>query len=806
MINERNIIKSLGKRSIRLLAVAGVFLLSSYITGFVAQAAEIEEVIVTATKRTESIQDIAASISAISSDELEARRVTEFFDYAITIPNLSFGATDDGVLSGKTISLRGVQGENTTGVYINDTPLSETINPRILDLERIEVLRGPTGTLYGARSLGGTIRLITRKPNHEAVSGKVDLSFSTTNESGGINYLGKFSLNIPVVENMALLISGFSEKQDGVYDRVFGDIADPFAAPATLAGEPTRIVEDVDSKSVVAFQLDLLWQLTESLSFEPRVLYQKVLLDGFPLSDQSSEGAFPGGFDQNRDVNVDALEGGVDEWILYTLNAEYDFADLGTLTWAVSYFDRNTDEYEESGEFINWLQLLPDEFGGFELPLEGFRQLSSPIFQVLENTSFTNELRFSSNLTGKFNFVAGAFYQQIDSRQAYDPPNIATGLVDNLLGAGFPADIRLFQVIGEDLIFTSNTLSNVRDLGIFGEVIVYLNDALSFTVGGRFYNVEVDFVDRRAGLAASIPLAPDGLISSVDPITDDTQSENGFNFKVAVEYAIAENVLLYGQVAEGFRIGGVNEFTPPDTAPDDDLLGCLIEAEATGLTEFNKTTFESDQLISYEVGIKSDISTHSRLNVALFHIDISNIQQRFPFSCGFPLTANFGDAVSQGVEVEFLSRPLDGLTLGFNFGYTSARFSEDFGNDFINAGDPLQQVPKVTVSATVEYVRPDVFSGVDFFVRGDGSFIGDSITRTNSSSDEPTRDRESYEQINFRIGLEKERWTVALFARNLTNNIANIGDNRSIAAETPGRIRFVVSRPRTVGIDLQYRF
>ncbi|MCY4563872.1 MAG: TonB-dependent receptor plug domain-containing protein, partial [Gammaproteobacteria bacterium] len=168
----------------------------------------LEEIIVTATKRSESVQTLPLSVSSISGDELRERGLTEFFDYAVTIPNLSFGAATDGILSNRTVSLRGIEGTNTTGFYIDDTPITETIDPRILDLERIEVLRGPSGTLYGARSLGGTIRQITRQPDVERTEGWVRAELSSSRHSDDLNYLVSGSFNVPFNERVAARFSG----------------------------------------------------------------------------------------------------------------------------------------------------------------------------------------------------------------------------------------------------------------------------------------------------------------------------------------------------------------------------------------------------------------------------------------------------------------------------------------------------------------------------------------------------------------------------------------------------------------------
>ena len=195
----------------------------------------LEEVIVTATKRSESVQSLPQSVSSISGEDLRERGLTEFFDYAVTIPNLSFGAATDGILSNRSISLRGIEGTNTTGFYIDDTPITETIDPRILDLERIEVLRGPSGTLYGARSLGGTVRQITRQPQFDEVAGWVRAELSATRDSDSANRLLSGSVNIPFSapfsESAAAIFTAFVEDRAGVFDRHIGTIAQSSSQP-----------------------------------------------------------------------------------------------------------------------------------------------------------------------------------------------------------------------------------------------------------------------------------------------------------------------------------------------------------------------------------------------------------------------------------------------------------------------------------------------------------------------------------------------------------------------------------------------
>lgn len=749
----------------------------------------LEEVIVTATKRSESVQSLPQSVSSIRGEELRERGMTEFFDYAVTIPNLSFGAATDGILSNRSISLRGIEGTNTTGFYIDDTPITETIDPRILDLERVEVLRGPSGTLYGARSLGGTIRQITRRPSADALSGWVRAELSTTQESGDANYLLYGSVNAPLGERAAVIFSGLSEHRAGVFDRRVGTITNHLADPATLSGAPSSVVEDVDGQQVKAMQAHLLVEPTDRLSVTARVLRQVTSLDGFPLADVRT-----GNFDQNRDFGVE--EGGEDEWSLATVNINYA-TDQGTFTSATSRFARETFEYEASGSFINFLQALPGAAGGFGLfDVIGVRPVTSPIYQTLNFETFVQEVRFASESDGAWNYVAGVFYQDTDDDEAFQPRNYARGLNDNFAALketlGIPGPLEAIWPFG-DLVFTSSRPTDVEEIGVFGEFVVALDDRFSVVVGSRWFDTSVTFTEQQAGLAAGVPLGENEPLSNIVP-EGGSQNEDGFIFKGAIEFQAHEDLFFYALVAEGFRLGGANG-TIPNT------LGCPEDLAELGLEDVDTSRYESDNLVSFEAGVKADLGAATRFNATLFSIDFDGVQQRVQLTCGFQFRGNFGAARSRGVELEFTAKPSDGLLLAFNLGYTDAQFTETVAG--INQdGDPLQFVPELTASLVIDYLRPRAMFEMDFFLRADLNHVGESQSRVNAIP----RTRDAYRQVGIRLGLANDRYRLALIARNLTNEIANLGDNRSIAAETPGRPRWVVSRPRSVGIELGVDF
>ena len=749
----------------------------------------LEEVIVTATKRTESAQSLSISVSAISGDELRERGLTEFFDYAVTIPNLSFGAATDGILSNRSVSLRGIEGTNTTGVYIDDTPITETIDPRILDLERIEVLRGPSGTLYGARSLGGTIRQITRQPDPSQAEGWIRGELSDTGHSDSLNNLFAGSLNLPLGDRAAVRLSGLVEHRAGVFDRRVGTIANHLSAPATLNGAPKSVATDVDSQQVQAVQAQLLFEPTEALTIASRVMHQTAELDGFPLADVE-----PNNFDHNRDFDVD--EGGEDEWTLYTLNLNYAI-DQGELTSATSWFERTTFEVEASGSFINFLQALPGEAGGFGLfDVIGVRPVTSPIYQTLNFETFVQELRFASQLDGPRNFVAGVFYQSTSDDESFQPRNYARGLNDNFgelqRVLGIPGPLEAIWPFG-DLVFTSHRPTDVEELGVFGELSFDLTDRFSVVLGSRWFDTSVEFSERQAGLAAGVPLAEGAPLSSV-PAEGGKQSEDGFIFKGALEFQASDALFLYASVAEGFRLGGANG-TIPGT------LGCPEDLVDLGLQDVDTSSYESDDLVSFEAGLKADLNAATRLNATVFHIDFDGIQQRIQLTCGFQFRGNFGAAQSRGVEVELTARPTDSLSLALNAGFTDAQFTETVAG--INQeGDPLQFVPEWTAALVVDYYVPDVVGDMGLVLRADFAYVGESLSRVNAIA----RERDAYEQIGVRMGLSSERYKAVVFVRNLTDTIANLGDSRSIAAETPGRPRWVVSRPRTIGVELGMYF
>ncbi len=487
--------------------------LAAVVTPAVAQErSEEDEVIVTAQRRAESIQDVPLSITALGAETIERSGFQELDDYAQRVPNLAFSASNssstDGALS---IAIRGVFGSNTTGFYIDDSPLLGALNPRVMDLQRIEVLRGPQGTLYGARSMGGTVRMITVAPDVTEFSGRAHALGSST-QDGGFNYGVDGALNIPVVEGVfGVRAVGYYQENAGFIDRAArADAPTPFS---------TR--EDIDSETAQGFQLSgLLSLMNGDLTITPRIMHERVERDGRTQAD----------FTAGNRVNLrqfDIAEPSESEWTLSTLTANYD-AGFGSFVSASSWFDRT---FSDTEDFSEWTTAV--------LAFQGASIARAETDQFI----FSQELRFVSDWEGPLSLTAGVFYQSSKSDWVFP---VGGTTVD-----GFSTDA-----------FNLNNPTTVTEQAAFAEVTWNVNDDLRFIVGARAFENDVDFYIRQGG-----------DFIGPDQITQGTQSENGVTPRFGVQYDLDDERMLYATVSEGFRVGGVNFYADSLCAAEIASLG-----------------------------------------------------------------------------------------------------------------------------------------------------------------------------------------------------------------------------------------
>ena len=702
----------------------------------------LEEVVVTAQKRAESVQDVPVSMTALSERDLQAMGAQQFFDYGTDIPNLSFGiGAADGNLAGRGIALRGIQGSNTTGFYIDDTPVLETLDPHIVDIARIEVLRGPQGTLYGAESMGGTVRIITQQPDVSAgaITGQMHVGGSWT-DHGGFNNLEEGVVNIPLVaDTLAVRASAFHQFDDGYFDKQIG----PFGAP------PTETLTKVGSMRYYGGSIAIRWQPMTELSITPRIMYQRTEQDGVPYAYNYAENLV-----QQEVFNIDT--GGTDKWYLASLTINYT-APFGNFVSSTAYFDRNTFETEDDTQFT----------------LYAFGELTpSPITRKLDLRRFAQEVRFASTFQGPFQILVGGFYSDSTRPRDYEWTAQDLGGVPN-------ANILSFIDSRE-----------YKEKAIFGDASYDILKNLKATVGVRWYEDDDTFTQYTNGAfygnVGTTYLAP-------------PTSESGFTPKYLLEYKATPDLLLYTSAAKGFREGGENIALPPGPAP----IGCDTDLANLGLTAADVKNYKSDSLWNYEAGFKSSFADHRyTLNATGFWIEWDSIQQLVSLPlCGYGVTANSGHARSQGAELEFNGRLTQQLTLGVAFGYENARITEK-GATPQPVGSPVYQVPKLNYAANLEYVQPFNAEWTGF-ARVDYSYVGHSYSGNNYP---PLEYRPSYNIADLRFGARRSQVELTAFVKNLTNKHANLGDAILIGAEVPGMPRFVINQPRTIGVEGRYLF
>jgi len=705
------------------------------------------EIVVTATKRSEDLQNVGLSITAFDAAQLEAKGVAQFADYGNAIPNLSFGVgAADGSLAARGIALRGIQGANTTGFYIDETPVLETLDPHIVDVSRIEVLRGPQGTLYGAESMGGTVRIITAQPTATAFSGQVHVGASDT-EHGTLNDIVEGDINLPLIGNvLSVRASGFYQFDSGFFDKGLG----PESAP------PVSILHDVGSMEYSGGQIALRYEPVDGLSITPRVMYQEIIQDGAPYALN-----YPSNLLQREVFNID--EGGSDKWWLDSLTIDYT-QPYGTFVSSTSYFDRKTFETEDDTDVTQY---------DFNLTTP----LPSPITRKIDLRRFAQELRFASDFSGPFQVVLGGFYSNSTRPRDYEWVTPGIGAV-----IGAPSDLLLTFIDSRQAI----------EYAVFGDLSYNILPNLKATVGLRWFRDTATFTQFTNGIFfGSVP----------SPYSAPAVTENGLTPKYLLEYQITPDLLTYASIAKGFREGGNNIALPPGPAP----TGCDTDLANLNITASQVSTYKSDSLWNYELGIKSSFLDHRlTVNAAGFVIEWDNIQQQVSLPlCGYGVTANTGKARSSGVELEISGRPLPELTAGLGLGIDDAHITQPGIGDPLPAGSPIQQVPSLTITSNVEYVRPvsAVWSGL---ARVDWSHTGESFSANNSEAD--LLKRSAYNLTDLRIGLRSNRYDLAAYVKNLTDEHANLGDAIMIGAQIPGQPRFLINRPRTAGVEVRIRF
>jgi outer membrane receptor protein involved in Fe transport len=724
------------------------------------------EIVVTAQRREERLQQTPLSVSVLTSQQLTDFGVRDFVDYARSVPNVSFGMGGSpfggpayGYSSTRQMVIRGVAGADTTSLYIDDTPIPNVVDPRVFDLERIEVLRGPQGTLFGASSMGGTVRLITRTADPGALRGNVDLQAFDINAGGGGHDVSG-SLNVPLVAHSAALrLSVFDSFDPGYFTRVYGVANVPGVdfAPGTQVLGSTKVGGTRKYGGSASFLLTP--EVMPGLSIVPLVMLQRFDVNGYPLAEDNANN-----FSQVRPLDVP--EQSLAQWQFYAITTKYS-ASFGEFISSTSYLHRYSRDVEDGTMWLASYQ------GYYYSPLP---YLATTVLQTYESRQVTQELRFQSHFQAPIQLVVGLFYQRAPTSSPY---SYSTPGINSASGYTLGTD---------DLVeITQETLS--RQTAGFAAITWSPIERAELSAGVRRTRLDVG--------GYQLFVQPRSLNANTSYSFE--QKEEPVTPRFAAKYTFDSGDMTYLSASKGFRIGGVN-------AP---LLGpCTAGASTLGLPGGVSIPYYSDSLWSYEVGFKSlwgEQKIASR--AAAYYIDWKNIQQSVLIPvCGIPALLNAGAARIRGAEWELTAHIAPQFEVDAGVGYEDAKITE--ANTLPNGqilgfpvGSPLSGVPKWTASLRVSYSIATAIG--DAFVRGEYSFVGSSLSLANGDAG---LYRGQYSLVDLRAGLQFHDWTTTLFIENLFNRAANYGDIVTAAGLVPGQTRLVVAQPRTVGLELRRSF
>jgi outer membrane receptor protein involved in Fe transport len=767
---------------------------------------QLQEIVVTSQKRTEDSKDIPISVSAISGAQLAEHHVADYDDISRTVPGVSFQAGAGPGLD--NIEIRGVSstsGSATVGIYIDEVSVTTknlfdgAVQPKLFDLDRVEVLRGPQGTLYGASSMGGTIRFITKQPDLDAFDAAVSTDLSVTHH-GGFNNDEYAILNLPVVQGVFAVRLGVDIADESGY--VNNYVATPTGVGpggsilSLGVNDDTGVLarKGVNDVRTDVFRITGKYAGPDDLVVTPAFFWQRTA-----AGDSALQYPALGVYDQDKRV----AEPGTDtvELPSLTVAKKFSWADLTSIS---SYLSRDFHRITD-GTYYN-SNIFADDFVA---PSAATAQqayatstvlafLPSPVSYRTTTEQISQELRLSSataSVAGMPITWTGGLYFSIQHQKHLDDEFIpgVQAQFQNIYGYGIgspqsPVGSASYPGVSfaNDLIYLGHVWLTERQLAPFGELGLQVTPSLKATVGLRYVSAKSNY-----------NVVSGGFYSFGLP-TDYTDNEHfsATTPKASLDYAINENSNLYATVAKGFRLGGP---TGPDPA---NVPGGTCDADYATLDIANPPTkYQSDSLWSYELGSKGRYADNRlSVNAAAYAIKWTNIQQTVNLpTCGFGFTTNVGDAQIYGSELEVRALVLPSLTLGLNGGTTHTYISSvtGLGAGIVSVGEAILNVPKYSITPSIDFDTP-VGASTSAFVRADYPYIGRARAYFDSSGLNQLYSP-GYGIVNLNVGFTHDRLTVGLYAKNVFN-WKNIIQYPSVNSVPEG----YTVRPATVGITAQW--
>jgi iron complex outermembrane receptor protein len=796
----------------------GGFALASVLGGFAARSAEpasaptLEEIVVTAQKRAGSVQDTPFSVSATSQEQIRNSGAGNITDFArniagLTIADLGPGQSQvaiRGISSGQVIRDQpGVKEQ--VGVYLDESAISVALftpDLELFDLDRIEVLRGPQGTLFGAGSEAGTVRYITTQPKLGIVEGLVDGSVEVP-KSGSVGGSGRLAVNFPVGETAAVRFVMYEHHLPGFIDSI----------------QPGGgIKKDVNDGDRAGMRLSMLWKPTEQLSITPRFVYQNLSTNGYPREDAYNilgnpyMTTQPKVFIGERQQYTQQHEGIDDDFYLGDLKLEYDFGPA-TLTSISSFTHRRVTVLRDATQLTGSVS--------YDVGIPEVR-VDSPLFDRTRLNVTSEELRVSSNGKATVDWLVGGFFQHVGRHYGQDLPTV--GYDSFNAAAGFPLGPNPVGLV--DTPFYSDLGYRLNQYAGFGEATWHVTNQWGVTGGVRYYKYKESRIQSFDGVFAGN--GPLGVRGSVD--------SDGVSPRGILSFKLNEDAQFNAQVSKGFRLGGIND---PINLP---LCSAQDAIEFGGRGNWKDETSKN-----YEIGGKFRfLDRRVTLNVSAFYTDIKDLQATVTAgTCSSRLIFNVPKAQSHGIEAELFAHPNATWDFGLSATWVNARLQSSVISTQTVAGvtttsiiggladgNRLPTAPQVQAVGSVGYTLP-LTEHRDFFSVFTVQYVGSSYSQFENEepgfgqiggqSSDPYAARligyggvpgstvisfdarlPAYSLGNLRAGVRTDRWEAAAYLNNLWDTNAHLALDYERGRSA--RVGYLTNQPRTIGVGAQYKF
>ena len=742
----------------------------------------LQEIIVTATRRTERLQDVPEAISAIDTNQIAVLGVKQMEDYARLIPGLTVTPREPGAT---TVVFRGVAASgldygavSSAALYLDEQAITlsgRNPDPRLIDIERVEALRGPQGTLYGSSSQSGTLRIITNKPNPHQFDAWADAQISDTSH-GSVGHELSAMVNLPLAsDTLALRLVGFTADDAGFIDNVLANSPGAALDPTTAYTNADVAGKDVNKKTTSGGRAALRWDASSNVDATLGVVFQNLKADGHG-------DVTPGAGDLNQvRFSKESLN---DQWYqaALTVNARLPFGDLVT---TASYFDRNF-RYEADATDYEFAFSSNAAYASYDFGLNPRGHATN--HEKTKITTFEARLSSPGDSKSRWGWLGGVYYSSEKSHTDF------ASYVNNYSATNSFAYFSYIAVyeLGHPLAPTDKWFSGrydteLKQYAVFGELGFDATEHFRITVGGRWFDYDRQFTQAQE--------QPEGLPTLND---NEQTKQNGTVKKLNLTYRFDKDRLVYATYSEGFRVGGSNPLKPESALPK---------------------TYRPDKLYNYELGAKTDWWDHRlRLNVAVYDMKWKDfavqIEDPTPllFQLGF---VNLPSARIKGLEVEAFVKPAEAWELSASFARNDARvdgastltvISKRDGQPYsfsVQDGARLPLTPSWNAALGVEY-RPQLTLGSGKpWARFDYAYVGSSVNSLTGIESvvtgNPVSTQDPYRIGNLRVGIDGKHWSGSLFIDNIWDERANLFLSNRWTVQ-----RESVNRPRTIGMQVHY--